>query len=386
MQTPECIICTEPIYYRVLLPCNHTTMCIKCLQTLTVCEKKRTCPFCQAEFEKDPIITDKSDPAPYEVEIKNGYKHSNKYHVYFKDDEILTIMENNLKYQCPECGTYYTNKKEFTQHLSTHKLVMCNVCSRSQRFLKIDIPIFSKRDIGLHSKQHPRCIVCPYQAFDQNDLSKHMNDTHIRCPICARHDKILWFATPESILQHNKEKHYVCEAPECISQPNIVFDSQLELQFHQISVHGRKLPSTIKPKEDFIESEEHAWKKEREAARKRHMDACRTLAFKAQDLFHGNRKRVGRLLQNIDLLDSDKMTPKDFLLAYHKTCGDLAEILFCDTVSAIGNPDARAMVVRIQEGYRLGKGLNDTKNPFKPQNSDSAEQFPSFDQAYSSDK
>ena len=381
METSECIICTEPIYYTVLLPCNHASMCIKCLQTLMVCEKQRSCPYCQHEFEKDPIITDNRTPKPYEEEVKLGYKHSNKFHVFYKDDDVLNIMENNLKYQCPDCGKYYTNKKEFTQHLSTHKLVMCNVCSRSQRFLKIDIPIFSKRDIGLHTKQHPRCIVCPYQAFDQNDLNKHMNDTHIRCPICAKHDKIVWFATPESIIQHNKEKHYVCEAPECISQPNVAFDSQLELQFHQISVHGHKIPSTIRPKETFDdENEKQSWKKDQEAARKRHMDACRALALKANEEFHGNKKRIGRLLQNIDLLDDSKITPNEFLTNYHKICGDLAEILFCNTVSAIGNPDARATVVRIKEGYRLGKGLND-KTSASPKSA--AEQFPTFDQAYS---
>ena len=375
MEFPDCLICSEPIYYSVLLPCGHMPMCVKCLQTLSLCYNQHSCPICQKEIDKDPIITEKHEELVYDEEIKENYKHSDKFHVFYKDDEVLEIMGNNLKYQCPDCGEFFSNWKECTSHISKHGLAMCKVCSRSKMFLNIDVPIFSKRDLPLHLKQHPKCIVCPYQAFDAHDLSVHMSDTHVRCPICAKHDRILWFATKEAFFEHNKERHYVCEAPECLEKGTVAFDSSLELQLHQAQVHKKRIPCTFTPKEYKEDYDEEG--KERKEARKRHQDACIKLGLKANEEFHGNRKRVGNLLQSIDLLDEGKVTAKQFLKQYHRICGKLSEVLFCDTVSAIGDAEARALVVRIQEGYRLGKEKID--------DDDTIEKFPALNDAYGED-
>lgn len=354
----ECILCTEPIEHTVLLPCGHAPMCMKCYLTLQQCYKENQCPVCQNEIVPGPIITDKKLPFNYEDEKKENYRFDEKLKYFYKETSIKEEMDSYLKYQCSECGQYFTNRKKFTEHLSTHKVCLCNVCSRSGRFLNIDVPIFSKPDLKKHLKQHPRCLVCPYQAFDAHDLGVHMNENHVRCNLCAKKDKILWFATAEDVMKHNREYHYICEHPNCINLPSNAYSNSIELQFHQLSVHKSKIPSTIKPKfDEEIESDDNA-QIEREA-NKRHIEACKRLALKANDEFRGNKKRVGKLLSNIDSLDEYRITPEQFIKQYHSICGKSSEFLFCDTVSAVGDSEMRALLVRLQEGYRLGK-VNDT--------------------------
>ncbi|EAY07731.1 Zinc finger, C2H2 type family protein [Trichomonas vaginalis G3] len=377
--TNECILCAEPMEHNVLLPCGHSPMCMKCYLTLQQCYKQNTCPICQNEINPGPIITDKSEPLAYEEEVKTGYKFDEKLKFYYSDDNIQQEMQSFLKYQCPECGEYFTNKKQFQGHILTHGLYCCNCCSRSGRFLNIDVPIFSKPELKLHLKQHPKCLVCPYQAFDAHDLGVHMNDCHVRCSLCAKHDKILWFATKEDVFKHNRECHWICEHPDCMQLTTNAYNDQLELQFHQLGVHKTKIPSTVHPISEMKEDKERPSQILREQ-QQRHMDACKKLAFNANDQFHGNRKRVGNLLKNIDLLDQHRITPQEFLKSYHSICGKCSEILFCDTIAAVGDAKMRALIVRLQEGYRLGQFQDDSTLAVNVE--DSPEEFPTLGSVY----
>lgn len=349
----ECVLCAEPMEQNVLLPCGHSPMCMKCYLTLQKCYKQNQCPICQHEITPGPIITHKSISTDYNEEVKKDLTFNEELKFYYSEDDIKQEMESYLKYQCPECGEYFTNKKQFQNHLRDHNLVICNSCSRSGRFLNIDTPIYNKAEIKIHNKQHPHCLVCPFIAFDAHELGVHMNDCHLRCNLCAKQDKILWFATLEDLLKHNREYHYICEHADCINQPNNAYNDSLELQFHQLAVHKTKITSTVVPTKqmDFQHETDQQLRRE---ANQRHMEACKRLALKANQEFHGNKRRVGSLLTNIDNLDNRSISPEDFMKSYHKICGKLAEVLFCDTMSAVGDPDMRAVLMRLMGGYRTG--------------------------------
>jgi hypothetical protein len=239
--------------------------------------------------------------------------------------------------------------------LNIHKLKICQTCHRAGRFLNIDTPTFTNRGLSIHSKQHPNCLVCPFIAFDAHELNFHMTDTHIRCNVCAKHDKIIWFATIEEITEHNRNYHFQCEDHECIAK-GLAFDSDLELQMHYIAVHGKKIASIPAPKMSMdlkknMNSEN--WEK-----KKRHKELSKKIAFKANALFDGNKERVQELLMIIDLIDYGKINPKEFLSNYHKICADLSEALFTDTVSAISDYRVRTCVIRLHDNYRIGKPVD----------------------------
>lgn len=392
-----CTICAEPTKYTALFPCDHSCMCPKCLLTLSNCYNQRNCPICQKQFENDPIITDKKQPLKYDDEIKDEtLKHDEKLKIFYKEEAVLEQMQSYLKYQCPECGTFFTNKRAFTTHLNTHGLHICQTCYRAGRFLNIDVPIFTNKEMKIHSKQHPTCPVCPFVAFDAHELSVHMTDTHIRCNICAKHDRIIWFATMEDFVAHNRERHYPCEHAECLAK-GLAFDSSIELQMHQITAHGKKIASISTPKE-FNENDDDDRRAEKREQRKRHMEFCKKLALKANSLFKGDKDRVGELLKTIDLIDEGKISPKQFLSTYHSLCADLSEALFTDTVSAIGDARMRSYVVRLQDGYRIGKPRNRdypslntvefTKSPStsRAEQKKPEEDFPSLDATYATSK
>ena len=359
----DCLICLEPLTRRVLLPCGHSPACLRCFVTYNLCYGKRICPFCQREINDDPIITDSSANSTYGLELFKGYKHDTNFHFYFKDPAVIEELKSYQKFKCPKCGETLKNFKVLTQHLKSHKMTTCKICYNAKRFLPSQTPVFAQNEIKKHLKQHPKCPVCPFTAFDQSQLNEHMRENHFRCEICAEQGKILWFENLELLQVHLHSQHYACEDPLCVEQGFIAFATEFELQMHQINVHGAKIPLTL----DFKEEAQQKEPDFRNEHRKRINQAKKKLGQVLKSTLQNetDSQSVFTLIQN---LQNQKVSVHKFLKELNKICGESTDGLFCDVVAAIGNPRIRASVVKARQGIRPCRVPNSYSMPHMSQN------------------
>lgn len=352
-QNQDCIICSEPIDFSVLLPCDHCDICLKCFQTLRMCYKKSECPICQEEFTASPIITEKPPPLKYLDEIKDNYIFDKEFKVFYKDPEVLDQLRAFNQYVCPACGEWFTNRKSFGLHLNQHKLILCKTCMKTGRFLNIDAQIFDQKSFQFHLKQHPKCTCCQFQGFDAKELTDHMIDKHYRCDLCANHDKIIWLKDIDAVRDHNLKCHFPCTEDICFETGLIVFDSILELQLHQIQVHGRKIPVSFDHRDAGEEDEVARRRREQRENKERRQALFNRLRSRAHEALGPNG--VKAILAMLTDLDERHISPKEFVDHYSRFCGKTtADLLFTDTVALIYSPMLRSQVVRLFEGYKTG--------------------------------
>ena len=353
----ECIICSENLKFEILLPCNHSCLCLKCFQTMKVCHKQNQCPICQKDFQNFPIILNNFLKKKYE-ELKNEELIELKeFEVFINDLKIEEILKSFNLFKCPKCeNKSFLSFKQIKNHLFEHNMKICPICFNSNRFLNSEIPIIKKNLFKNHKKIHPNCLCCDFIAFDNAELTEHMLNNHFRCDICALKNKILWFKNISEIQVHFHENHFACKEDICISHGFIVFETLAELQLHQIKVHDKKIDIdmdiSFKNNNNNIEEEiEKQILIRRKESRNR-------LTFKVNEIFK-NQHRVNDLFNLIENLNRKRISAEVFFKQYINICGKLnSELLFCDTISTISDPKIRSILVRIHDGIR--------KN-FKPQ-------------------
>ncbi|OHS95042.1 Zinc finger, C2H2 type family protein [Tritrichomonas foetus] len=354
----NCIICFEKINTRVVLPCGHTSFCLSCFTTMNQCHGKRNCPFCQKEITEDPIITQNQNVVNYFDELqKQQYHHDEIHHFYYNDEKVLKEQDQFNFYKCNHCNYITKNFKKFDHHLhEKHSCVTCRICHSSNGFLPSQTETFhSGKEIQQHLKLHPRCPICKFIGFDHFKISQHMHEKHIRCDICANHDKIQWFATENEYINHCESNHFVCKEISCCQHGPTVFASHFELQMHKISFHNEGNKNIMI---DFRESQPAQLEEindYKEEHRKRMKAAWRKLSSGI-----GNQSHASKVFDLITQLNKKKIDASSFYQKAKETINEKSELLFCDIVAAISNGNARSDLLRVRQGLNI--------HQMKPQN------------------
>lgn len=94
-------------------------------------------------------------------------------------------------------------------------------------------------------KGHPLCGFCGERFYDDDKLYEHCRMKHERCFICDRRDsrKPHYYMDYNALEEHFKKDHYLCSDRECLEKKFVVFESEMDLQAHQLSDHGGKTTS-----------------------------------------------------------------------------------------------------------------------------------------------
>ena len=347
MAAAQCLICLEDISQPLLLPCNHSDVCLRCFMTMTHCYGVRTCPCCQAEVTEDPIIAESLCPADYRLELFKNYTHDTTFGFFYKDPAVLEQLKALMAFHCGICGQAFAAFKQFAAHASgAHHQRVCKICSRAKRALPSQVEAFNATQFKKHMKRHPVCPCCKFVAFDDTMLAEHVRENHFRCDVCAAEGKVLWFADVDLLRVHYHECHYACEDPMCVEQGFIVFATPMELQLHRAQVHGDTSPVYV----DFKGSAPDV--KEEDEHRERVAKARKSLGSMIKSNFPGDKSKNGEVFSLLDAYQRRKMSPMKFLQKLSEVCGDKADYMFCSIVAAIHDPGLRGQLVRERSGIR----------------------------------
>ncbi|CAG8556007.1 52_t:CDS:10, partial [Ambispora gerdemannii] len=165
------------------------------------------------------------------------------------DDSIFL-----LKFNCPDrncvitCeGGWPVLKRHCKQ---VHNKHLCHLCTQFKKVFAHEQSLFTKNQLDRHYRQgdqygqsgfkgHPQCEFCQISFYGDDELYDHCRDRHQQCEICKkrgiRHE---YYVDYDSLAEHFREQHYLCNDPDCLAQKVIVFETDIDLKAHEVEVHG----------------------------------------------------------------------------------------------------------------------------------------------------
>lgn len=346
-ESNSCLFCLESLEYRVLLPCNHNSMCLKCYIRDKMCYQHSNCLACQKPIDSLPIISTDRSIVTYSEGKSRNPTFNPQYQIYLLDsDRTLAYISSLFRYNCSACSLTFTAFDVFASHLKAHKMRACQICCASNRFLPGDLTIFknnSEYQQHFHS-QHPRCPCCSnYYAFDCEQLEKHMFAKHVRCEICASNNKISWFADTAKLIEHHQKCHFVCPHSECTINGLIAFATEKELWCHLESVHHEKPPMNSSSTQEAKNSSEEVENYNREkklSLNKKFMDDL------AQ--FIGVQKRTD-LMNFAREYIKNRVTADVFYSKFCEFLGSNKDAVFTDMIALMPNKNKRLELLKIHQ-------------------------------------
>ena len=208
-----------------------------------------------------------ADYARWGDDIGSGYIHRKDVGMFFQEDYYQTEVVPLFAYACNMCdfqvdqntrsgSTQGGGKKNSPQrllldHLRTdHRLAMCYLCIDHKRDFISQLPRFSPSQLQKHLKNgdgpesgfngHPMCVFCkPKRFYDNYHLHQHLHKEHYKCHICEKQGRDnQWFKHYGSLQRHFDQQHFLCHNPQCLEARFVVFENELDLRAHELSVHG----------------------------------------------------------------------------------------------------------------------------------------------------
>lgn len=178
---------------------------------------------------------------------------------YAKED-IVGDTVLLLRYNCPDpsCDFAGLGWPDLHRHVkSAHRKRMCDLCTRNKKVFTHEHELFADRELERHMrhgddkpgaadqtgfKGHPLCGFCGERFYDDDRLYEHCRMKHERCFLCDRRDsrKPHYYQDYNALEDHFRKDHYLCADRECLEKKFVVFESEMDLQAHQISEHGGK--------------------------------------------------------------------------------------------------------------------------------------------------
>lgn len=165
-----------------------------------------------------------------------------------------------LRYNCPDgsCDFAGLGWPDLHRHVkSVHRKRMCDLCTRNKKVFTHEHELFSDKELERHMrhgddkpgaadqtgfKGHPLCGFCGERFYDDDKLYEHCRMKHERCFLCDRRDsrKPHYYMDYNALEEHFRKDHYLCANGECMEKKFVVFESELDLQAHQLSEHAGK--------------------------------------------------------------------------------------------------------------------------------------------------
>ncbi|KAH6896044.1 hypothetical protein B0T10DRAFT_231066 [Thelonectria olida] len=253
-----CFICANPVAHHSIAPCNHTT-CHICGLRMRALYKTKDCAHCRtpADFV---IFTDDPEKRFEDYTNKEITTTDSNIGIKYTNEDIVGDTVLLLRYNCPEpsCDFAGLGWPDLHRHVkSAHKKRMCDLCTRNKRVFTHEHELFADRELEKHMrhgddkpgaadqtgfKGHPLCGFCGERFYDDDKLYEHCRMKHERCFLCDRRDsrKPHYYLDYNALVDHFKKDHHPCFDRECLERKFVVFDTELDLQAHQISTHGGK--------------------------------------------------------------------------------------------------------------------------------------------------
>lgn len=271
-----CLICAQSIKYFALGCCSHRT-CHVCAIRMRALYKKRECALCKTELN-DVILTTDSEASFSSYDLMGMRFKDPHLSIYCETFEQLEELLAYLKFNCPhpECSSVLSNWKDLKVHTRTahHGLSLCDLCCSNKKVFAHEHTLFTVKGLTMHMNQgsvgagkglrrshlmaddsatdqddadgfqgHPRCGFCSVYYYDDDQLYQHCRDKHEQCFICVRNGVGRWqyYLDYKHLESHFRDDHYLCRQTNCLQSRFVVFETALELQTHQIEVHGAEM-------------------------------------------------------------------------------------------------------------------------------------------------
>lgn len=209
-------------------------------------------PFVIFTDDADKRFEDYSDSDITTTDSNTGIKYTNEDIV---GDTVLLLRYNCPDASCDFAGLGWPNLHRHVR--SAHRKRMCDLCTRNKKVFTHEHELFADKELEWHMrhgddkpgaadqtgfKGHPLCGFCGERFYDDDKLYEHCRMKHERCFICDRRDsrKPHYYQDYNALEQHFKRDHFLCPNGECLEKKFVVFESELDLQAHQLSEHGGK--------------------------------------------------------------------------------------------------------------------------------------------------
>ncbi|KAI7901161.1 uncharacterized protein BX663DRAFT_553400 [Cokeromyces recurvatus] len=253
-----CFICTRPIDYYAVAPCDHRT-CHLCTLRLRVLYKTNNCAYCKMEA-KQVIFTNVGEKPYEDYKPEDTPFYDKKYGIKFETKDMYKEMKAILQYNCPEqdCEEAFENWTELKRHVKkAHERLCCDLCLRNKKIFSHEHTLYTQAQIQKHYREgdasfnkddetgftgHPECVFCRTRFYGADELFEHCRDKHEQCHLCVRRGiQHQYYANYDSLEKHFKKEHYLCPYQECLNNKFVVFDSDIDLKAHEVKEHGNLL-------------------------------------------------------------------------------------------------------------------------------------------------
>ncbi|CEP12757.1 hypothetical protein [Parasitella parasitica] len=253
-----CFICTRPIDYYAVAPCDHRT-CHMCTLRLRVLYKTKNCAYCKLEAIK-VVFTNESEKPFNDYKREDTPFYDKRYGIRFetKDmyDETMVLLQHN----CPEqdCEEAFENWNELKRHVKqAHDRLCCDLCLRNKKIFSHEHTLYTHSQLQKHYREgdasfnkddetgftgHPECVFCRTRFYGADELFEHCRDKHEKCHLCERKGiQHQYYANYDTLEKHFKKEHFLCQYKECLDSKFVVFDSDIDLKAHEVKEHGNSL-------------------------------------------------------------------------------------------------------------------------------------------------
>lgn len=87
------------------------------------------------------------------------------------------------------------------------------------------------------------CEFCRITFYDNDQLFAHCRDKHEQCFICIRNGtgRYQYYVDYPHLETHFQANHHLCLNPKCLEERFVVFDTEIDLQAHQVSQHNESV-------------------------------------------------------------------------------------------------------------------------------------------------
>lgn len=78
-------------------------------------------------------------------------------------------------------------------------------------------------------------------------MHEHLNREHYKCHVCEKQGlPNQFFKDYQQLCIHFDREHFLCQDPQCIAARFVVFENEIDLRAHELSVHGSSLNNSKK--------------------------------------------------------------------------------------------------------------------------------------------